>query len=52
LLNLGGTILKTLSVTATLSGLNQLHGTIDDFKSKEAGIVHSLANQLTYVKGL
>ena len=49
---MGGTILKTLFGTATLSDLNQLHGTIDELKSKEADIVHSLANQLTYVKGL
>jgi hypothetical protein len=49
---LGGTILKTLFGTATLSDLNQLHGTIDELKSKEGDIVHSLANQLTYVKGL
>jgi len=52
LLNLGGTILKTLFGTATLSDLNQLHGTMDELKSKEADNVHSLANQLTYVKGL
>jgi len=32
--------------------LNQLHGTIDELKSREADIVHSLASQLTYVKGL
>ena len=52
LLNLGGTILKTAFVTATLSDLDQLHGTINELKSKEADIVHSLANQLTCVKGL
>ena len=52
LLNLGGTILKTLFGTATLSDLNQLHGTMDELKSKESDNVHSLANQLTYVKGL
>jgi len=38
--------------TATLSDLDQLHGTIDELQSKEADTVHSLANQLTYVKGL
>ena len=32
--------------------MNQLHGTVDELKSKEADIVHSLANKLTYVKGL
>jgi len=52
LLNLDGTVLKTLFGTATLSDLNQLHGTIVELKSKEADIVHSLASQLTYVKGL
>jgi len=52
LLNLGGTILETLFATATLSDLYQLHRTIDELKSKEADIVHSLPNQLTYVKGL
>ena len=49
---MGGTILKTQLGTATLSDLDQLHGTIDELKSKEVDIVHSLANQLTYVKGL
>jgi len=44
LLNLGRTVLKTLFGTATLSDLNQLHGTIDELKSKEADIAHSLAN--------
>jgi len=52
LLNLGGNVLKTLFSTATLSDLKQLHGAIDELKSKEADIVHSLASQLTYVKGL
>jgi hypothetical protein len=49
---LGGTVLKTSFVTPTLSDLNQLHGTIDELMSKEADIVHSLANQLSYMKGL
>ena len=49
---MGGTILKPLFVTATLSDLDELHGTINELKFKEACIVHSLANQLTYIKGL
>jgi hypothetical protein len=52
LINLGGTVLKTLFDTATLADLCQLHGTTDELKSKKADIVHSLANQLTHVKGL
>jgi len=52
LLNLDGTVLKTLIGIATLSDLDQLHGTINELKTGEAFIVHSLANQLTYVNGL
>jgi hypothetical protein len=52
LINLGETVLKTLFGAATLADLSQLHGTIDCLKSKETDTVHSLANQLTYVKGL
>ena len=48
LLNLGGTVLKTLFGTATLSDLDQLHGTIVEQKSKEADIViHWQANRHT-----
>ena len=51
LVNSGGTILKTLFGTATLSDLDQLYGTINELKSKEADNVHSLANQLNMVNG-
>jgi hypothetical protein len=37
--------MKALFGTATLSDLNQLHETMDELKSKEAGIVQSLANR-------
>jgi len=51
LVNSGGTILKTLFGTATLSDLDQLYGTINELKSKEADNIHSLANQLNMVNG-
>ena len=51
-MNLGGTVVKTLFGTATLSDLDQLQGTINELKTRDADIVCSLANQLTYVKGL
>jgi hypothetical protein len=50
LLNLGGTVLKTLFGTATISDIQELHSTFGDLKSKNTDIVHSLENQLPYVK--
>jgi len=52
MLNLGGTSLKALFGTVRVTDLHQLHGTIDELKSKKADIAHLLANQLTYVRGL
>jgi len=51
MLYLGGTVLKTLFKTATLSDLDQLHGTINELKTRDADIIHSLANQLNTLKG-
>jgi hypothetical protein len=50
--NLGGTVVKSLIGTTTVADLHELHSTLGKLKPKEAGIVHSLANQLTYVKGV
>ena len=52
ILNFGGTILQTLFGIATVSELHMLHETLDELKSKDVDIAHSLANQLTYVKSL
>jgi hypothetical protein len=49
LLNLGGTVLKTLFGTATIADVSLLHDTLDELKSRNSEIVHSVANQLTYV---
>ena len=50
LLNLGGNILKTIFGTATVSDVYELHGVLDDLQNRNSDIVHSLTNQLTYVK--
>jgi mannitol-specific phosphotransferase system IIBC component len=52
LINLGGTILKTLFGTATVTDINLLHETIDKLKSNNADISHSLTDQITYIKKL
>jgi len=49
LLNLGGNILKTIFGTTTVSDVHELHGVLD-LQSRNSDIVHSPANQLTYVK--
>ena len=50
LLNLGGNILKTIFGTATVADVHELHGVLDDLQNRNSDIVHSLTNQLTYVK--
>jgi len=50
LLNLGSNILKTIFETATVSDIHELHGVLDDLQNRNSDIVHSLSNQLTYVK--
>jgi hypothetical protein len=52
ILGTGGTILWTLFGTATLADLNNLHNTLDELKDKNSDLVHSLSNQVTYVRKL
>ena len=52
LINLGSTVLKTLFGTATISDIYQLHNTLEETKSRNKDIVHSLSQQLTYIKKL
>ena len=52
LVNLGGTIIKTLFGTATVTDVHKLHDVITEMKSRNSDIVHSLTNQLMYVKKL
>jgi len=50
LLNLGGNILKAIFETRIVSDIHELHGVLDDLQNRNSEIVHSLANQFTYVK--
>jgi hypothetical protein len=50
LLNLGGNILKNIFGTAFVSDFHELHDVLEDLQNINSDIVHSLANQLTYVK--
>jgi len=52
LVNFGGSILKTLFGTATITDVQQLHDTLNDLQLPNSDITHSLSNQLTYVKSL
>jgi len=52
LLNLGGTVLKTLFGTAAVADVHLLHETLDGLKSTTNDTAHSLNSQLTYVKRL
>jgi len=52
LINIGGTALKALFRVATASDVMRLHQTIEELETKDADIIHSLENQMTYVKNL
>jgi len=52
LVHFGGSILKTLFGTATITDVQQLHDTLNDLQLPNSDITHSLSNQLTYVKSL
>jgi hypothetical protein len=52
LINFGGPILKTFFRTATISDIHELHNVFDDLQTRNSDIVHSLNNQLSYLKML
>jgi hypothetical protein len=50
LLNVGGTVLKTLYRTATVVDLQSLHDTMDGLQRRKETVTHSLDQQLTYFR--
>jgi len=52
LIDFGGTILRPLFGTATLTDLHSLHETLDELKSRDSDIAHSLSSQISYIKNL
>ena len=45
-------MLKALFGTAVVSDVIQLHGLFDELQSNQQNIVHSIDNQITYIKKL
>jgi phospholipase/lecithinase/hemolysin len=52
LFNLGSAVLQTLFGTATSSDVMSLHTVINELQLNQKDIVHSMANQVTYIKKL
>ena len=52
LINLGGNALKVLFGTALDTDVRSLHDTLNELQSSNSDIVHSLSNQVTYIKKL
>jgi len=50
LIDFGGTIFRTLFGTATLTDLHSLHETLDELKSRDSDVAHSLSSQISYIK--
>jgi hypothetical protein len=50
LIDLGGQALKFLFGTATNSELQTLHQAVEEIRNKQTTLVHSVENQLTYMK--
>ena len=44
--------MKALFGTVTIADVHQLHKTLDNLQSKNSDIVHSLADQVTYIRKL
>jgi len=50
LINFGGAMLKALFGTAVDFDITSLRNNFDDLQPRQQDIVHSVANQLTYIK--
>jgi len=52
LLDLGGSILKTLFGTAVVSDVTSLRNALDELQENQKDVIHSVTNQFTYIKRL
>jgi hypothetical protein len=50
LLNVGGSFLKVLFGTATVTDLADLHSSVDSLSHKQGDVIHAVNRQLTYIK--
>jgi hypothetical protein len=52
LMNLGGSVLRALFGTATMTDLHRLHEAMDDLQDKNFEVAHSLSKQVTIIRNL
>jgi len=52
LLNLGGTVPRTLFGTATMTDLHRLHEALGELQDRNAEVAHSLSKQVTFIRNL
>jgi hypothetical protein len=52
LMDLGGSVLKALFGTAVISYITSLYGVFDELQSSQNDVIHSVTNQLIYIKRL
>ena len=52
LMNLGGTVLRTLFGTATMTDLHRLHEALGELQDKNSEVAHSLSKQVTFIRNL
>ena len=52
IINFGGSVLKALFGTAVVADVTHLHDVFSEVQSSQQDIVHSLNNQVTYIKKL
>jgi len=52
LLDLGGTVLRTLFGTATMTDLHRLHEALGELQDKNSEVAHSLSKQVTFIRDL
>jgi len=52
LINLGGSVLKSLFGVATVADAHKLHESLNDLQVSYLDVAHSLSEQLTYIKKL
>jgi len=52
LMNLGGTVLRTLFGTATMTDLRRLHEALGELQDKNSKVAHFLSKQVTFIRNL
>ena len=52
LINLGGSVLKSLFGVATVADAHKLHESLNDLQASYLDVAHSLSDQLIYIKKL